>query len=317
MKKSVILYSLGLAIILIIFHSCEIGKEIPTLTTSEVTNITGTTATCGGTLISEGSSTVIARGVCWSTGTTPSIGDSKTTDGAGAGTFISNISDLTANTSYFVRAYATNEDGTGYGMAMSFSTPLADIDGNIYSQVTIGTQVWMGENLKTTRYNDGTVIPLVANSTEWSNLTTPGYCWYNNDITTYKNTYGALYNGYAVITGKLCPTGWYVPSANEWQTLTYFVGDQTNAGGKLKEIGLTHWRSPNAGATNEVGFTALPGGLRQETLFRYIGESGWWWTSTNYEEIRTHSRFMVYHSPYLGIGDGERKYGKSIRCLKD
>ena len=139
-------------------------------------------------------------------------------------------------------------------------TPLTatDIDGNVYHTVTIGTQIWMVENLKTTRYNDGSPIPFVTDSSSWSNLTTPGYCWYNND-TTNKNTYGALYNWFAVNTGKLAPTGWHVPTDDEWTTLTTYLGGESIAGGKLKETGTTHWRTPNAGATNEIGFTASSG----------------------------------------------------------
>jgi uncharacterized protein (TIGR02145 family) len=139
---------------------------------------------------------------------------------------------------------------------------LTDVDNNTYKVVKIGTQVWMAENLKTTRYNDGSAIPLVTDNTEWNNLTTPGYSWYNNDSATYAQTYGALYNWYTVETGNLCPTGWHVPSDAEWTTLTDYLGGEAIAGGKLKETGTAHWDSPNTGATDETGFTAFPGGNR-------------------------------------------------------
>ncbi|MBI5010148.1 MAG: fibrobacter succinogenes major paralogous domain-containing protein, partial [Bacteroidia bacterium] len=140
------------------------------------------------------------------------------------------------------------------------SAQVSDIDGNVYQTVTIGTQVWMKENLKTTKLNDGIALPNVIDNAAWAALTTTGYCWYNNDATTYKSTYGALYNWYAVNTGKLCPIGWHVPSDDEWTLLTTFRGGYSVAGGKLKETGTLHWTSPNTGATNETGFTALPGG---------------------------------------------------------
>ena len=134
---------------------------------------------------------------------------------------------------------------------------IADIDGNIYNTVIIGTQVWMKENLKATKLNDGTNILLETDNATWISLTDPAYCWYNNDASSYKNTYGALYNWFTVETGKLCPTGWHVPSDAEWFTLIDFLGGESVAGGKLKEIGNTHWNSPNTGATDEYGFTAI------------------------------------------------------------
>ena len=118
------------------------------------------------------------------------------------------------------------------------SNTVTDIDGNAYHTVAIGTQVWMVENLKTTRYNDGTAIPLVTDSAVWGNLTsTPGYCWYNNDMSMYKNLYGALYNWYAVSTEKLAPEGWHVPTNSEWGVLINYLGGDTSAGGAMKETG--------------------------------------------------------------------------------
>jgi uncharacterized protein (TIGR02145 family) len=137
-----------------------------------------------------------------------------------------------------------------------------DQDGNAYKTVNIGNQVWMAENLRTTKFNDNKTIPLVKDSTAWSNLITPGYCCYDNDAETYLSLYGALYNWYAVNTGKLCPEGWHVPSDEEWITLRTYLGGEELAGGKMKESGISHWQSPNAGATNQSGFTAIPGGVR-------------------------------------------------------
>jgi len=202
---------------------------------------------------------------------------------------------------------------------MTFNFVLCkDNDGNNYTTVQIGTQVWMVENLKTIKYNDGTPIPLVTDSTAWSNLTTPGYCWYNND-TANKNAYGALYNWFTVNTGILAPTGWHVPTDAEWTTLTTYLGGESIAGGKLKETGLTHWRSPNAGATNESGFTALPGSHRDiNGAFSAIGDDGYWWSVTEYGSTgKVWYRNMNYN--YAGVVrvSNNKINGHSVRCVKD
>jgi uncharacterized protein (TIGR02145 family) len=199
------------------------------------------------------------------------------------------------------------------------SAAIIDEDGNVYTSLTIGSQVWMIENLKTTKFNDNTTIPYVTDSTDWSNLTTPGYCWYANDASTYKATYGALFNWFAVNTGKLCPTGWHVPTDTEWTTLTNYLGGESIAGGKLKETVSTHWRIPNAGATNESGFTALPGGHRDiNGTFSVIGDDGYWWSVTEYGSTgKVWYRNMNYN--YAGVVrvSNNKKNGHSVRCLKD
>lgn len=155
-----------------------------------------------------------------------------------------------------------------------------DIDGNEYNTVTIGTQVWMSEDLKVTRYNDGTPIPQVTRNEDWASLTTPAFTWYNNDDTN-REEYGALYNWHAVQTGKLCPEGWRVPSDEDWIELISAYESNSKAGGALKEEGTDHWRSPNSGATNESGFTALPGGYRSYNgTFNLLRASGYWWSTT-------------------------------------
>ncbi len=193
---------------------------------------------------------------------------------------------------------------------------ITDKDGNVYTYVTIGTQVWMVENLKTTKYNDGTDIPLVTDNTAWSNLSTSGYCWYNNDASTYKTPYGAMYNWFAVATGKLCPTGWHVATDNDFSVLANYLGGLSVAGDKLKEAGTAHWLSPNTGATNESGFTALPGGYRGPSgtyfllgnngyLLAYDASSVYCYSIGNYESRVTRN---------IGFGN---KSAASVRCLKD
>jgi len=193
-----------------------------------------------------------------------------------------------------------------------------DYDGNVYGIVTIGTQKWMTENLKTTKYNDGTAIPLVTNNTAWSNLTTPGYCWYRNEETTYGGTYGALYNWYVVEAGNVCPTGWHIPTDTEWTVLTDYLGGANVAGGKLKETGTTYWTTPNTGATNETGFTALPGGYRDNSgSFANVGGSGYWWSATEHDATTAWFRVLYCNSSNVSQVADNKKIGFSVRCLRD
>jgi uncharacterized protein (TIGR02145 family) len=224
---------------------------------------------------------------------------------------------------YYIRAYATNSAGTAYGNETSFTTyksdAISDMDGNYYNIVTIGTQTWMAENLKTTKYNDNTPIPLVTDPTAWANLTTPGYCWYNNDATTYKVTYGALYNWFTVNTGKLCPTGWHVPTDGEWSILSIYLGGESVAGGPLKETGTTHWNSPNTGATNVTGFTGLPGGYRYYTngVFAGIGLHGNFWSATETDATYAYYRDLQYNFNSLYRALPAKVHGLYVRCVMD
>ncbi len=196
---------------------------------------------------------------------------------------------------------------------------VTDIDGNVYHMVTIGTQVWMVENLSNTRYNDGTAVPLVMDSLAWWNLNTPVYCWYNNDSSTYKNTYGALYNWYAVNTGKLAPKGWHIPKDSEWTILSTYLGGDRIAGGKMNETGVTHWTDPNDGATNSSGFTGLPGGYRHNFgTFLFAGDYGHWWSSTEDNAPYAWSRHLDYGTAKL-YRDSiySWSYALSVRCVRD
>jgi uncharacterized protein (TIGR02145 family) len=206
-----------------------------------------------------------------------------------------------------------------WGPCPNNETTVIDIDGNVYHTIKIGTQTWMVENLKTTKYNDGTLIPLVTKNNEWSYRTTPGYCWYNNDEATYKNTYGALYNWYTVSTGKLAPVGWHVPTYDEWITLIGYLGGPSVAGGKLKEAGLSHWAPPNE-ASNESGFTGLPGGFRykQDGTFGYLGYYGYWWSASIYNSSDSWVCALIYNTALGGsLSGSNRDVGFSVRCIKD
>lgn len=203
--------------------------------------------------------------------------------------------------------------------SMSFNfVECTDGDGNNYPVVQIGTQIWMAENLKTTKYNDGSPIPNVTDGATWASLTKDAYCWYNNDISN-KDKYGALYNWHAVYTNKLAPKGWHVPTDEEWVTLSESLGGVDIAGGKLKETGTAHWLTPNAGANNEVGFTALPAGNRNSTTgaSTSLGIDGNWWTSTSAKSTYAYNKGIKYNNTNFA-GEGlSRNDGYSVRCLKN
>lgn len=197
---------------------------------------------------------------------------------------------------------------------------VTDRDGNVYSSVTIGTQVWMTENLKTTKYNDGGPITNHGNDNiTWQNTTSGAYAWYANNSSN-KASYGALYNGYAVSTDKLCPAGWHVPELDEWLVLINYLGGVDLAGGKLKEKGTTHWLSPNTGATDDFGFKALPGGYRYDYgAFDLMGEQGWWWNSTDNISDPDYSSHVYMDNEESGAFyySLPKNFGLNVRCLKD
>lgn len=215
------------------------------------------------------------------------------------------------------------DDSNGVVNDPTPSATVTDIVSNVYHSVKIGTQTWMVENLKTSKYRNGDQIPNVTDATAWAALNTGAYCWYDNDAVTNKATYGALYNWYAVDDSRnIAPTGWHVPTDAEWTTLTTYLGGKSVAGGKLKETRTTHWLSPNTGATNEVGFTALPGGMRNNELgFKFvdIGKNGYWWSSSKFVNDFNNGAdlFIFFDGSYVEPGGSLRNQGYSVRCVKD
>ena len=193
--------------------------------------------------------------------------------------------------------------------------PIMDIDGNVYGTIQIGEQVWMKENLKTSRYNTGSPIPNEVDEVNWSGLSTGAWCFYNNDGNN-NGIYGKLYNWYAVETGNLCPSGWHVPTDAEWNILTDTLGGLSIAGGKLKELGTVHWDSPNTGATDDVGFTALPGGARSSS-FGNVGGNGYWWSASPGSSNNSWSRFLNLYDASVRRFSSNKRNGFSIRCLRD
>lgn len=202
---------------------------------------------------------------------------------------------------------------------------VSDLEGNAYKTVTIGSQTWMAENLRSIKLTDGKSISYVTDNSAWSNLTSPGYSYYSNDSTSYKAKNGALYNWYTVQTNKLCPTGWHVPSDAEWTTLATSLGIDSLAGGKLKATGSLDWYVPNLHATNATGFSALPCGYRTYNgFYNNIGYSGNWWSSTEYTTsdarffyLRFDKGFAYDNKTTTGKNSVEKLYGLSVRCVKN
>lgn len=417
MKKHGILFIAIIALTCAFFQSCDNSEDqkpliLAVLETNDVSQIGYTTAITGGMIYRDNGLPVTVRGVCWSLRADPTVADSVTTDASGTGIYTSTLRNLIPDTTYYVRAYATNSDGTAYGQTVTFrtltptvpviaiktSTPkntsieiegaitksggyeiqakgicwsespnatkenhvveitgstftgeipglksgdtyyvrvwatnqvgtgygaektittsIADLSGNTYHAVKIGTQVWMLENLKTKKYRDGTVVPNVTNDT-WTNLTTGAWCDFTNTA-AYGNKYGHLYNWYAVNDSRnLAPLGWHVATDQEWTTLTDFLGGDAVAGGKLKETGTTNWQSPNTGATNESGFTAQSGGWYYIFSFN-MGADAAWWTATPTEGTdNAWDRFVYYNYTNVARHSEGKKIGFAVRCVRD
>ena len=309
------------------------------LTTSAPSSIMSNAATSGGTITSDGGADVTERGVCWHTSPGPTTSHNKIARGSGTGSFTANISGLTESTTYYIRAYAINRMGTFYGNEVKFTTIetygiVTDIEGNVYNYIAIGSQLWMVENLKTTKFNDGTPIPIVSDQTTWRYTTTTGCCFYNNDAAN-KDIYGVLYNGYAVRTGKLAPIGWHVPTDEEWVTLTTYLKNNGYAYGGL-ETYLAKSLASNAGwvtssstgsvgkhqhLNNSSGFTGLPGGYRDkvQTFAQNprIGRFGGWWSSTVHSIANLWGYYIFYDFNHITRDYYSVNFGFSVRCVKD
>lgn len=299
--------------------------DTTTVTLLKYTDLTATSVTLKGIVSANDLSTTVT----FEYGTTTAYGSTVTADNSPVteedDTVSATLSGLTPSTLYHYRIRAENDLGTVYSADSTFTTVItgitdtvSDIDGNTYQTIGIGYQEWMTENLKTTKYNDGNDIPLADNDTIWEELSTPGYCWYNNDSASYQAVYGVLYNWYAVNTGKLCPSGWHVPTDEEITELVDYLGGAGEAGGLLKETGTAHWKSPNKGATDEYDFTALPGGKRNDGgEFIFIKIDGNWWSSTSYSTNYALYIYVQYNYSNSYQSYIKKKYGLSVRCLKD
>jgi len=296
---------------------------LPTVTTIGASAITTTTATTGGNVTIDGGAAVTARGICWSTSHNPTIDGSKTIEASGLGSFASSLTGLTINTVYYARAYATNNVGTAYGNEVFFATrgqsgTVSDVNGNSYPTIVIGTQTWMAANLKTTSYRNGNAIPTTSPATQDVSSGTPKYQWSYAGNDGNVATYGRLYTWYAVVDSRgVCPTGWSIPTYDEWTTLSDYLGGLDAAGGKLKETGTAHWTTPNTKATNETGFTGGPGGYRgMYGPFNNIGSGGFWW-GTEYDETRAWYGYLSYDNGGFDVSpNGYKSRALSVRCIK-
>ena len=190
------------------------------------------------------------------------------------------------------------------------------MDGNVYATITIGTQEWMAENLRTSKYNDGSNIPHVSDNTSWENLTTGAYCWYDNDQ-AYEIPFGKLYNWFAVNNANgLCPDGWHIPDDSEWSTLVNFLGGASSAGGAMKATGFKHWEFQNIGATNSSGFSGLPGIRDTDGDFPFQGFLGYWWSATD-AGSNAGDMGLFYDSAGVNQASDDKNYGFWVRCLKN
>ncbi len=299
---------------------------LATVTTATPASVDNDSAVGGGEVTADGGGAVLERGVCWGTTTGPTIAGSHVASGAGTGTFTADLTGLPEATTIYFRAYATNSAGTAYGNEVTARTLLADVEANLYHTVVIGTQVWMSENLKTTKYNNGTGVTLVTDNATWAALTSEAYCWYGNDEATNKPVYGALYNWYAASQANLCPTGWHVPTDAELKTLEMFLGMTqaqadayswrgTDQGTQLKNT--TGWTTGNG--TNTSGFSALPGGYRYyfDGGFAGVGTIGYFWSSD--QASPTNGLYRRMDGAQAGVfREGAVKAaGKSVRCIKN
>jgi uncharacterized protein (TIGR02145 family) len=410
-----------------ILSGCK-KENVPTVRTTPVSIITGVNATSGGTITDEGSSSIIIRGVCWSTDVNPTIADNKTIDGRGIGSFSSNLTGLNVDVVYYIRAYAANSVGTGYGRVVSFisfgqsptattssvanieattatlignvvannlstvvtleygtttsygttvtaaqspltgvttfsvnadiaglteatiyhfrvkavnslgttygsdltfTTLLADVEGNTYNTINIGTQVWMQENLRTTRYRNGNLIGTTSPATlDITNLIIPKYQWECTNV-----NYGRFYTYYAITDSRnVCPAGWHVPTDNDWTTLTYFL---TNNGygfaGSGNDIAkslaatsgfIADTTAGNVGndqaSNNSSGFTGLPSGGRFSTgIVNFVNLHGIWWSSTEGSPTFAYFRCIGYIPAQVYRGIFSESYGLPVRCLRD
>jgi uncharacterized protein (TIGR02145 family) len=210
----------------------------------------------------------------------------------------------------------TNQPTSGFG------PNIKDIEGNSYKTVYIGTQQWMAENLKVSKYNDGTQIPNVTNREEWSNLTSGAWTYYDNDAVNNLK-YGKLYNWFGISpttngNKNICPTGWHVPSDAEWTVLINYLGGESVAGGKMKEEGITSWNNPNIDGNNKSLFTGLPGGIRDDDGdFDDIGDDGNWWSSSEYNTESAWYNYLEVDGGDAEKSHNNKKDGISVRCLKN
>jgi uncharacterized protein (TIGR02145 family) len=288
--------------------------------TRSITNLTSTSCTTGGFVDNYGGLPGLERGVCWSTSPNPTVDDNRTSDGNAIGLYASSIIGLQPETTYYVRAYASNSLGTGYSFERSFTTPpppVIDQEGNSYPVVNINGTYWMAANLITATYTNGDPIPNITDNFDW--LSAPGgaWCHFDNDPANEAG-YGKLYNWNTVNDPRgICPVGWHVPTDAEFTAMTDFLGGLTVAGGALKQSGTVYWNSPNNG-TFTSGFQARGGGYRiGDGDFFSLKSIGSFWSSSPSFGGAAWSRNVNNSGTNAQRNSTNVEYGLSVRCVKD
>lgn len=306
-------------------------NSLPRVTTTIATNITTNSAQTGGNVTASGILPVTERGIVWTlVANVPPTTENNlgiSVNGSGLGSFIYELTNLTPNLTYYVRAYAKSNYGIGYGEVISFTTNtllysigtgVVDIDGNTYNSVKLNNQEWTTKNLNVTKYQNGDIIPHVQDATEWAALTTGAWCYYSYQ-TSNGTAYGKLYNWYAINDSRgLAPTGWHIPTNSDWISLIEFLGGSDEAGGLLKEAGTSHWQNPNTGAINSSGIKALPGGYcLADGSFSDITTKGYWWIADNYNLSSAWCAGLYYNTKTITRAPIDKKQGFSVRLIKN
>jgi hypothetical protein len=278
----------------------EPTPTLPEVTLAEVTDTTATSISCKGKIMHDGWVDITQKGMCWSTTTSPTIKDYITQNTTEVDSFVCTLSNLEPNTKYFIRSYATNSIGTSYSEEFEVTTKyeyVSDIDGNQYKVINIGDQTWLAQNLKTLKLNDGTPIPNVTTDTDWLSTSTSAYCWYENNE-DYKETYGALYNWSTVMTNKLCPSNWHIPTDEEWKVLDAYF-------------------DANSNSSNE--FSIVQSGVKyawsETTSFYGSEEYSQWWSADEYND----EKGISWYAYTTNLKDEyiRKKSGAYVRCIKD
>lgn len=350
MKSSVILISFNLLLIASGAVSCNKEPapdkiQLPVVYTNRITDIKRTMAHGSAYCISTGAGHIDEFGLCWNTTGSPTVNDSCISTDRILPEFTNELHFLTPGTSYYVRAFAVNQAGTGYGNIKKFTTKpapativfnaeltygsLTDVEGNIYKTIKIGEQTWMAENLRTTRFNDNSPVDFIPGAYDWSLTTKPAFCWFDSNRELFGLHYGAYYNWLAVYSSHLCPVGWHVPTDDEWKTLEINVGMTPENAAKdgwrplelsgLKEAGMVDWMNDFLPGTNETGFTAVPGGFRYSYgSYAEELESSYWWTASGYYPFG----MQGYYRSFSGASAVRRDLayvneGYNVRCIKD
>lgn len=345
MRKNISLIKIiALTLFVAIFASCKKEAE-PQLEIISINEISNSEALVLAKVEYESSNEIIEKGFVWSkqSGVNMENRLGSSTFGGGSGEFSHRIVNLEESTVYYVKAYLISNDIAIYSKELSFKTletpsniipcpgceTIEDIDGNIYRTTYVAQLCWLVENLKTTKYNDGSEIDNVTANQEWKSTTSGAYCAYDNDEENVEN-YGMLYNYYAVESGKLCPTGWHVATDEEWKQLESFVDSEfgphtdvwddegwrgSDAAVKLKSE--SGWLG--SGGTNDYGFTALPGGQRDEiaAMYQRKGEWGLWWSANEIEATNKYRRHISNHETKIARFPSHKNSGFSVKCVKD